>query len=112
MDRTKRENITERAATPVNKETRPRFGALKAVLSATFTDYKARSKIPTEDPSATNRSEETVAAISRIKNLLSRVIAMEERFGSLPDDVEELNRRDRVIRYVTSSLLYLVLSFF
>ena len=37
---------------------------------------------------------------NKIENLLSRVVALEARFGTLPDDVEEQRRRRELIRYV------------
>ncbi|KAF9642556.1 hypothetical protein BDM02DRAFT_3235751 [Thelephora ganbajun] len=42
--------------------------------------------------------QETVSIGNKIEVLLSRIAALEERFDSRPDDVEELRRRDRLIR--------------
>ncbi|KAF9646352.1 hypothetical protein BDM02DRAFT_3118769 [Thelephora ganbajun] len=44
--------------------------------------------------------EETVAIWSKLEVLLSRIVTLEERFYSRPDDVEEQRRRDKLIRYV------------
>ncbi|KAF9646358.1 hypothetical protein BDM02DRAFT_3188908 [Thelephora ganbajun] len=41
--------------------------------------------------------QETVA-IGKIEYLLSRIVSLEERFDSRPDDVEELRRRGKLIR--------------
>ena len=38
---------------------------------------------------------------NRIKNLLSHVVSLEERFNSRPSDVADQRRRDELIRYVT-----------
>ena len=46
----------------------------------------------------------------RTKNLLSRVVSLEERFNSRPSDVADQRRRDELIRYVTV-LLYSRCSF-
>ncbi|KAF9645847.1 hypothetical protein BDM02DRAFT_3262668 [Thelephora ganbajun] len=42
--------------------------------------------------------QETVAIRNRTEDLLSRIAALEERFYSRPDDVEEQRRRDKLIR--------------
>ena len=42
----------------------------------------------------------TVAIGNKIENLLSRIVALEERFDSRPGDVAEQRRRDELIRYV------------
>ena len=47
---------------------------------------------------------------NRIKNLLSRVVSLEERFNSRPSDMADLRRRDELRRYVTV-LLYFRCSF-
>ena len=47
---------------------------------------------------------------SRIENLLSRVVSLEERFNSRPSDVADLRRRDELRQYVTV-LLYFRCSF-
>ena len=47
---------------------------------------------------------------NRIKNLLSSVVSLEERFNSRPSDVADQRRRDDLIRYVTV-LLYSHFSF-
>ena len=44
----------------------------------------------------------TIAVESSIKNLLPRVIALEEHFDSRPGDVAEHRRREELIRYVVS----------
>ena len=38
---------------------------------------------------------------NRIKNLLSRVVALEEGFDSRPSDVADQRHRDELIQYVT-----------
>ncbi|KAF9646646.1 YVTN repeat-like/Quino protein amine dehydrogenase [Thelephora ganbajun] len=40
----------------------------------------------------------TIAIGNKVEVLLSRIVALEERFDSRPDGVEELRRRDRLIR--------------
>ena len=43
--------------------------------------------------------QKTVAIRNKAEGLLLRIIGLEERFHSLPGDVAELNRRDKVIEY-------------
>ncbi|KAF9646638.1 hypothetical protein BDM02DRAFT_2989282 [Thelephora ganbajun] len=43
--------------------------------------------------------QEAIAIGNKTEVLLSRIVALEERFDSCPDGVEELRRRDRLIRY-------------
>ena len=38
---------------------------------------------------------------NKVENLLSRINALEERFGSCPDDVAEQRRRGKLIGYAT-----------
>ena len=38
---------------------------------------------------------------NRVANILSRIVALEERFNSRPSDVAEQRRRDELIRYAT-----------
>ena len=42
----------------------------------------------------------------KIENLLSRVVAVEERFSSRPSDVAEQRRRDELMRYAMSSIMF------
>ncbi|KAF9646338.1 hypothetical protein BDM02DRAFT_3262324 [Thelephora ganbajun] len=42
--------------------------------------------------------QETVAIGNKVEVLLSRIVTLEERFYSRPDDVEEQRRRDKLIR--------------
>ena len=46
-------------------------------------------------------SQEIVAVSNRIKNLLSRVVALEESFDSRPSDVADQRHRDELIQFVT-----------
>lgn len=47
-----------------------------------------------------------------VEHLLSRVVVLEERFDSRPDDVAEQRRRDELIRYVVVPRFDLVLNSF
>ncbi|KAF9645835.1 hypothetical protein BDM02DRAFT_395499 [Thelephora ganbajun] len=60
------------------------LGPLKAVLRAIAVVYYA--------------NDQETTAIGKIEYLLSRVVALEERFYSRPDDVAEQRRRDKLIR--------------
>ena len=44
----------------------------------------------------------TIAVESSIKNILPRIIALEEHFDSRPGDVAEHRRREELIRYAVS----------
>lgn len=43
--------------------------------------------------------QETITASNRIENLLQRIIALEEHFGTRPDDVGDQRRRRDLIEY-------------
>ena len=43
---------------------------------------------------------------NKIENLLSRVVAVEDRFNSRPSDVAEQRRRDEVMRYAIFSFMF------
>ena len=43
--------------------------------------------------------QETITASNRIENLLQRIIALEEHFGTCPDDVGDQRRRRDLIEY-------------
>ncbi|KAF9645838.1 hypothetical protein BDM02DRAFT_3172605, partial [Thelephora ganbajun] len=60
------------------------LGSLKAVLKTIAVVYA--------------HHQETVAIGNRTENLLSRIVALEERFYSPPGDVEEQRRRSKLIR--------------
>ncbi|KAF9790924.1 hypothetical protein BJ322DRAFT_1208238 [Thelephora terrestris] len=60
-----------------------KFGALKAILEAT-------SAAPA-DP------KEAVTISNKIKNLLPRLITLEDHFDTLPDDVGDFRRRNKLI---------------
>ncbi|KAF9642143.1 hypothetical protein BDM02DRAFT_2540684 [Thelephora ganbajun] len=60
------------------------LGPLKAVLRTVAVVYYA--------------NDQETTAIGKIKYLLSRVVALERRFYSRPDDVAEQRRRDKLIR--------------
>ena len=54
----------------------------------------------------------TISVGNKIEDLLSRIVALEERFDSRPGDVAEQRRRDQLRLYVTIPSLELVLSSF
>ena len=45
--------------------------------------------------------QETVTVRHKIESLLPRIIALEARFGSRPDDVEDQRRRRELIKYAS-----------
>jgi hypothetical protein len=82
-----------------------KFSALKAVLdvvSADCADRDVRFQPPAQDSLVKPTSlQDDVAVGQKARGLLPRIVALEEGFDSPPRDVEELRRRDEVIRYVT-----------
>ena len=54
---------------------------------------------PAQDSALLTPFQGTVAIRGKIEGLRSRVVALEERFNSPPNDVEEQRRRNGLIRY-------------
>ena len=81
------------------------FGPLKAVLHDILTVYagrKVRRQFPVQNPPLTMEFQETVAVERYIKNLLPRIVALEELFNSPPGEVAEHRRRQELIRYAVN----------
>ncbi|KAF9645892.1 hypothetical protein BDM02DRAFT_395232 [Thelephora ganbajun] len=74
------------------------LGPLKAVLRTTAAVYA--------------NHQENIAIGNKIQVLLSRMVALEKRFNSRPDDVEELRRRAKLLRYAVITPSNSVLSSF
>ena len=56
--------------------------------------------------------QETVVAGNKIEDLLSRIVALEARFATLPGDVEEQRRRQELIEYAVLALRDSIFTFF
>ena len=86
------------------------FGPLKVILQAIpalFANRDVRLRSPTQWHSPlTGTFQETGAVGNKIENLLSRVVAVEDHFNSRPSDVAEQRRRDELIRYAMSSIMF------
>ena len=65
-----------------------------------------------QDPPLTNTFQGAAAIGNKIRDLLSRINSLEERFDSHPDDVAEQRGRYKLIQYAAISSLYLVLTSF
>ena len=82
-----------------------KFGPLKLVLGgipALYANHEVRLKPCAQYSPSRTDSQEIVTVSNRVKNLLSRVVALEERFNSRPSDVTDQRHRDGLIRYVTA----------
>ncbi|KAF9786304.1 hypothetical protein BJ322DRAFT_780531 [Thelephora terrestris] len=79
-ERTREDRATRSVAISKDEETTRKFNPLKAILSAINTD-----------------DNEALPIRNAIRNVLSRINALEEHFDSRPIDVEEQRRRSEVI---------------
>ena len=92
------------------------FGPLKAVLqslhSAVYADCQVCIQPPAQGSPLRTSFQGTVTVGGKIEGLISRVVALEERFNSPPNDVEEQRRRNELIRYAAAPPLWQVLTSF
>jgi hypothetical protein len=91
-----------------------RFGPLKVILRsipAAFANRRVRSQSPAQNSLTDRHFQGAVVVGNKVENLLFRVVALEERFDSCPNDIAEQRRRDDLIGYVATSRLSPMLKF-
>lgn len=95
---------SSREATPPRsaRDGARKLGSLKAALEVIihlYANHEVSFRPLPQNPLSQIHLQESVAVGNKVENLLSRINALEERFGSRPDDVAEQRRRGKLIRY-------------
>ena len=88
----------------------PRKGSVLSKQSYTMSSLftlvaRLAHNFPPKNPPFTKAFQGTVTVESAVKNLLSRIIALEDHFDSRPGDVAEHRRREELIWYAVSRSL-------
>ena len=98
-----------------DKGAEERFGPLKIALGAIPAAYANDEVWPrpytcSMAPLTNGRFQGSVVVRNKIEGLLSRIVELEELFGSRPRDIAEQRRRSELRRYVVILTLDLALS--
>lgn len=96
------ERALEGALPQSTTEVTERFGPLKTVLQTipvVFANREVCTEPPAYDPPLTTTSQGSIVLGNKIEDLLTRIVTLEERFDSHPNDVEEQRGRYKLIQY-------------
>ena len=93
--------------TEVSEDAAIGFGPLKALLGAivaVYADHEVRHHPLVEIDVQPTPLQESAAVRTKVEVLLSRIVPLDALFSTSPGDVDELRRRDDVMRYVVIPL--------